>query len=246
MTISEANTLLEMSPQWVCLECGYNMIGEMPDVCPFCGARHDCFLPWEAAEHQFRVTEFPVNDTVTQLLSVPKLSYEHAAYRIETAQGGVWIDAPSAFNRDLASVRAILFTHHHFMGASNQYRKLWQSEVWLHESDASQPLAKLFTVDHRFTESFSAFGIEAHHCGGHTQGFTFYIYRDALFICDYVFLTPAGMIFNPYGPERETRKQASFILEVLAKRPLLTVCGYNYVAPYTDWLPRFESLLTER
>ena len=24
--------------QWVCLKCGYNMIGEMPDICPFCGA----------------------------------------------------------------------------------------------------------------------------------------------------------------------------------------------------------------
>lgn len=32
------------TPQWVCLQCGYNMIGEMPEICPFCGARHDYFL----------------------------------------------------------------------------------------------------------------------------------------------------------------------------------------------------------
>jgi len=32
---------------------------------------------------------------------VPKLGYEHAAYRIETGEGTVWIDSPSAFNRQL-------------------------------------------------------------------------------------------------------------------------------------------------
>jgi len=245
MTISAAKNLFDQPPQWVCLECGYNMIGDMPDVCPFCGARHDRFLSWEVAEKQFRVTEFPVNDEVAQLLSVPKLGYEHAAYRIKTAQGDIWIDAPSAFNRDLAPVRAVLFTHHHFMGASNQYRRLWGAQIWLHDLDARQPLARLFDVDHRFTGDFTAFEIEAHHSGGHTQGFTFYIYRDVLFICDYVFLTPAGMIFNPYGPERETRRQASRIFDVLANRPLLTVCGYNYVARFADWLPDFERLLAK-
>lgn len=245
MTIPAAEPALHLPPQWVCPQCGYNMIGEMPDVCPFCGAKHDRFLRWEAAEKQFRVTGFPVDDKVTQLLSVPKLGYEHAAYRIETAQGPVWIDAPSAFNRDLAPVRAILFTHHHFLGASNQYRRLWQADVWLHDLDAAQPLARWFDVDHRFSEDFTAFGIEAHHCGGHTQGFTFYIFRDVLLICDYVFMNPSGMTFNPYGPERETRQQASRILEVVEKRSLSTVCGYNYIALFSDWLPRFERLLAD-
>ncbi len=246
MSVHEAATVLDLPPQWVCLECGYNMIGEMPEVCPFCGARHERFLTWEAAEKQFRVTAFAVNDEVTQLLSVPALGYEHAAYRIDTASGGVWIDAPSAFNRDLAPVKAIFFTHHHFMGASNQYRRLWQAEVWLHEIDARQPLARSFAVDHRFSQDFAAFDIEAHHCGGHTSGFTFYIHHAVLFICDYVFLTPAGMNFNPYGPERETRKQAAAIFEVLEHRSLLTVCGYDYVIPFADWLARFTSLLAER
>jgi hydroxyacylglutathione hydrolase len=246
MTLTATEILAELAPQWVCLECGYNMIGEMPDVCPFCGARHDRFLPWEAAEKQFRVTGFPVGEGITQLLSVPKLGYEHAAYRIEAEGGSVWIDAPSAFNRDLEPVKAILFTHHHFMGASNQYRRLWQAEVRLHDLDAKQPLAKRFDVDRRFTGDFTAFGIEAHHSGGHTPGFTFYIYRDALFICDYVFLTPDGMVFNPYGPERETRRQASFIFEILKSRPLNTVCGYDYAVPFAEWLPRFERLLGQR
>ena len=132
------------------------------------------------------------------------------------------------------------------MGASNQYRRLWQAEVWLHDLDARQPLVRSFDVDHRFTGDFIHLDIEAHHCGGHTRGFTFYIYRDALFICDYVFLTSAGMSFNPYGPERETRWQASRIFEVIANRSLNTVCGYNYVTSFADWLPLFECLLAER
>ena len=56
--------------QWVCLACGYNMIGEMPDVCPFCGATHDQFMAWDAVENTYRVSCYPVNDAVSQLLSV--------------------------------------------------------------------------------------------------------------------------------------------------------------------------------
>ena len=229
--------------QWVCLQCGYNMIGEMPDVCPFCGAHHDRFMTWDEVEKTYRVTAHAVNDIVSQLLSVPKLGYEHAAYRIETESGAVWIDSPSAFNRNLAPVDAILFTHHHFMGASNQYRRLWDTEVWLHELDAKHRLAVLFDVDRRFVDDFSAYGIEAYHTGGHTPGFTFYIYRDVLFICDYVFLTDAGMCFNPYGPAQETRKQAQRIYEIVNSKSLQTVCGYNYVTNFVDWWAGFEHLI---
>lgn len=66
--------------QWVCLQCGYNMIGEMPDICPFCGARHDRFMAWDQAEKTYRVTSHAVNNVVSQLLSAPKLGLEHAAY----------------------------------------------------------------------------------------------------------------------------------------------------------------------
>ncbi|MCK9634667.1 MAG: MBL fold metallo-hydrolase [Methylobacter tundripaludum] len=232
--------------QWVCLQCGYNMIGEMPDICPFCGARHDRFMAWDQAEKTYRVTSHAVNNVVSQLLSAPKLGLEHAAYRVETGQGAVWIDSPSAFNRDLAPVDAILFTHHHFMGASNQYRRIWNAEVRLHELDAKHRLSALFDIDRRFSDDFVAYGIEAYHTGGHTPGFTFYIYKDTLFICDYVFLTGADMRFNPYGPEQETIKRAQRIHEVVKARPLKTVCGYNYVADFADWLDGFERLIQHR
>jgi len=238
--------ILDNARQWVCLQCGYNMIGEMPDVCPFCGAQHDRFLPWDAVENNYRVTTHAVNDVVSQLLSVPTLGLEHAAYRVETGEGPVWIDSPSAFNRDLAPVKAILFTHHHFLGASNQYRRLWHSEVWLHDLDAQHRLSALFDIDRRFADDFSAFGIEAYHTGGHTPGFTFYIHRDALFICDYVFLVKGVLYFNPYGPEQETIKRAQRIHDIVKSKSLKTVCGYNYVADFADWLPLFEDLLHHR
>lgn len=229
--------------QWVCLQCGYNMIGEIPDICPFCGAHHDRFMAWDQAEKTYRVTTRAVNDVVSQLLSVPKLGLEHAAYRVETGQGAVWIDSPSAFNRDLVPVDAILFTHHHFMGASNQYRRIWNAEVRLHELDAKHRLSASFDIDRRFSDDFVAYGIEAYHTGGHTPGFTFYVYKDVLFICDYVFLTGADMRFNPYGPEQETIKRAQRIYQIVKAIPLKTVCGYNYVADFADWLDGFERLI---
>ncbi len=238
--------LFSDTQQWVCLQCGYNMIGEMPDICPFCGAKHDQFMAWDEAETYFRVKTHPVNDVVGQLLSEPKLGLEHAAYRIETDEGVVWIDSPSAFNRDLATVNVILFTHHHFMGASNQYRRLWNAKISLHELDARNPLAAKFKIDQRFSDDFVAYGISAHHVGGHTPGFTFYIYRDVLFICDYVFLIDDDMCFNPYGPELETKNQARRIYEIVRYKQLNTVCGYNYVASFSDWFPQFEALLQHK
>lgn len=246
MTSSSTYRLPDETPQWVCLQCGYNMIGEMPDICPFCGARHDLFMTWDEVEKTYRVTTHAVNDVVDQLISVPKLGLEHAAYRIETKAGAVWIDSPSAFNRELTPVTAILFTHHHFMGASNQYRHLWNAKVWLHDLDAKHRLAALFDIDLRFADDFVAYGIEAYHIGGHTPGFTLYIYQDVLFICDYVFLTDGGMRFNPYGPEQETLKRARRIYEIVNGKALKTVCGYNYVTTFTDWLAKFESLTLNR
>ncbi len=246
MDMPPAETLFNGLPQWVCRQCGYNMIGEMPDVCPFCGATHDKFMTWDETERQFRVSTYAVSDAVSQLLSVPKLGYEHAAYRIETGESVVWIDSPSAFNRNVAQVNVILFTHHHFMGASNQYRQKWNAEVWLHEKDAKHKLAATFDIDYRFTGDFTCHGIEAYHIGGHTPGFTFYIYQDVLFICDYVFLTPEGMHFNPYGPTQETRKQAWRLYEIINGKPLQTVCAYNYFASFADWLPSFKHLLMKQ
>jgi len=61
-----------------------------------------------------------------------------------------------------------------------------------------------------------------------------------------VFLTDTGMKFNPFGPEQETLKQARRILEIVKDLPLKTVCGYNYVAQFADWLPGFERLALNR
>ncbi|MGZ8187592.1 MAG: MBL fold metallo-hydrolase, partial [Methylosarcina sp.] len=180
---------------------------------------------------------------VMQLTSVPKLGLEHAAYRIETEKSAVWIDCPSAFNRTLEPVRNILFTHPHFMGASNQYRQLWQAEVWLHALDADQPLIRSFPIDHRFTDDFVIDGIESYHIGGHTPGYTIYIYQDMLFICDYAFPPGPNMRLNPFGPKHETLQGALRIRALTEKKPLTTVCGYNYVCDFSDWFDNFDQAI---
>ncbi|MDJ0716438.1 MAG: hypothetical protein QNJ54_19875 [Prochloraceae cyanobacterium] len=229
--------------QWVCTVCGYNTIDDLPDVCPFCGVDRDKFLTWEQAEQTYRVTPHQVNERVTQLISVPRLGLEHAAYRVETDEGSVWIDCPSAFNRNLESVQAIYFTHLHFMGASNQYRELWNAKVYLHAFDAKHPLVKKFPVDRKFTGDFAERGIEAYHIGGHTPGFTIYLFEEVLFVCDYAFPPGSKMRFNPFGPKEETRDRASRILEAIAGRSLKTVCGYNYIADFESWSEDFKHLL---
>ena len=183
--------------QWVCTACGYNMIGKMPALCPFCKANHDEFLNWNKAEQTYQVTKHRVNNYVTQLISEPRLGIEHAAYRIETDDGAFWIDCPSVFNQDLEPVEAIYFTHRDFMGASNQYRQLWNAKVYLHVSDADHPLAEQFPIDNLIYGDFTEHGIEAFYIGGHTPGFTIYIYHQVLFICDYAYPPGASMQFNP-------------------------------------------------
>ncbi len=229
--------------QWVCKTCGYNMVGEMPDVCPFCGVSHEKFITWQEAERFYRVTPKRVSTRITQLISIPRLGYEHAAYRIETDEGNVLIDCPSAYNRDLEPVEAIYFTHNHFMGASNQYRQLWNAKVHLHAKEAEHPLVEKFPVDRKFTDSFKERGLEAFHIGGHTPGFTIYIFKEVLFICDYVFSLGPKMQFNPFGPKAETRDGAVKIIEAIAAKDLKTVCGFNYISDFSPWFDAFKGLL---
>ncbi|WP_036486586.1 MBL fold metallo-hydrolase [Myxosarcina sp. GI1] len=231
--------------QSICKVCGYNMIGDIPDVCPFCGANHNEFISWNEAQQIYRVTPYRVNDYVTQLRLVPRLGLEHAAYCIETDDAAVWIDCPSVFDPDLKPVEAIYFTHKDFIGASNQYREAWDTKVYLHALDAKHPLVRQFPVDRKFKGDFSEHGIEAFHIGGHTPGFTLYIYDKVLFICDYAFPPGSKMRFNPFGPQDETRKRAARILEIIDERSLLTVCGYNYVTEFDSWLENFQHLVEE-
>jgi glyoxylase-like metal-dependent hydrolase (beta-lactamase superfamily II) len=121
-----------------------------------------------------------------------------------------------------------------FLDASNQYWRFWNAKIWLHEQDAKHRLVTLFDIDQRVDGDFSHRGIEAYHIGGHTPGFTVYIYQDVLFICDFLFLTASSMQFNPYGPDSETRKQAQRIYQFVATKSLKTVCGYNYIANFID------------
>jgi len=229
--------------QWVCIPCGYNMIGEMPEVCPFCGARHDRFLSWEAVESAYRVTLERITDRVTQLRSVPRLGIEHAAYRIETGGTAVWIDCPSAFNRELAPVSDIYFTHKDFLGASNQYRALWNARVHLHRAETVHSLVAAFPVDDAFEGGFAENGVEAFHIGGHTPGWTAYLFEEVLFACDYAFPPGERMRLNPFGDKVATRERADRLLRLIDARKPAIVAGYNYVADAADWRRDFEGAL---
>ncbi len=68
--------------QYVCLACGFNMVGFHPDTCPFCWARKERFITAEECSAGLKVVSTPVNEKVTRLNSQPALGFEHAAYRL--------------------------------------------------------------------------------------------------------------------------------------------------------------------
>lgn len=228
--------------QYVCLVCGFNMVGFHPETCPFCGAHKKRFITMQECSTRFRVVSTPVNAKVSRLNSQPALGYEHAAYRIETGQGAVWIDCPSSFDSALIPVETILFTHHHFLGAANLYREFFPARVGIHREDSHHEICRPFSFDDLFDRDFIHHRIEAFHVDGHTPGFTLYIFEETLFICDYVFLEGNGMKLNPFGPADQTMAGYRRIRELLAGRRLATVCGYNYVIAFSEWWRRFESM----
>jgi len=227
--------------QYVCLVCGFNMIGFHPERCPFCGAARKHFITSEECSARYQVVETPVDEKVTRLNSTPPLGLEHAAYHIETSGGACWIDCPSSFDSSLKRADKIFFTHHHFLGASNQYRERFTAEIHIHRNDSVHEICRPFTFDITFEGNFRHEGIKAFHIDGHTPGFTFYIFEDLLFICDYVFLQGESMKYNPFGPVGQTVEGGRRIHEILEGRRLSTVCGYNYVCAYDDWKRRFAA-----
>ncbi len=235
--------------RYVCLVCGFNMIGHHPDTCPFCHAGKENFLTAEQCSERFKVTGTRVNDSVTCLRSVPGLGLEHSAYRVDNRVEGndrsFWIDCPSSFNADLKPVNSILFTHHHFLGAVDQYRELFNARIYIHKKDSLHDIVKPFTFDRLFDSDFTAGGLEAFHINGHTPGFTFYIYEDVLFICDYVFIRDGVMRFNPFGPADKTIKGGHMAQEIIKHRDLNTVCGYNYFMGFKEWNGMFQGLLKD-
>ena len=73
-----------MKEQYVCTVCGFNMIGHYPAHCPFCGTLQNKFMTAEERLRRYNVQSTRVNNKVSQLLSTPRLGYEHAAYRIKS------------------------------------------------------------------------------------------------------------------------------------------------------------------
>ncbi len=232
-----------MSEQYVCTVCGYNMIEHYPLNCPFCGAPQDKFITAEECSEKYRVEGKNFAPGVTQLRSQPRLGYEHAAYRVEAESKTFWIDCPSCFDASLEAVDVITFTHHHFLGASNMYRSHFDAKVQINGRDSSNKLARRFPFDNKFSGNFTEAGLEAFHVDGHTQGFTIYVFKNVLFICDYVFLKPGSMVFNPYGPPGETREGARTIKKIAESRNISIVCGYNYVENYPKWQEKFAILV---
>ena len=231
--------------QYVCLVCGFNMVGHHPDRCPFCNATKDNFITSEECAERFIVTPQPVNEKVTRLSSIPRLGLEHSAYAIDIGGdvGRIWIDCPSSFNNALIPAGRIIFTHHHFLGASNQYRALFGAEVMIHSLDSRHAICSRFTFDSTFVSSFKDFSIEAFHIDGHTPGFTFYIFETTLFICDYVFKAGERLRFNPFGPAGKTRLGGAAIRKILEDREITHVCAFNYTMEYPGWLSLFDTLL---
>ncbi len=76
-----------------------------------------------------------------------------------------------------------------------------------------------------------------------SPGFTIYIWQDVLFVCDYAYPPGSAMKLNPHGKRDATREGASRLAGAIAGRQLNTVCGYNYVAEFSDWQSAFERLL---
>lgn len=229
--------------QWVCTVCGYNAIGKRPNRCAFCAAQSKCLMAASRTQRLFKVKELPFNEQVSQLRCSPVFGLDNAAYRIDTGNGVVLIDCPAIYCRNLPPAEAIFFTHKDFIGAANQYRKAWGCEVYLHRLDAELSTVAQHSVTNSFAGDFEKYGIQALHIGGHSPGFTVYIWKDVLFICDYAYPPGVGMTLNPHGPREATRDGASRLADIMADHELSTVCGYNYLADFGPWQREFMRLV---
>ncbi|MFX1499308.1 MAG: rubredoxin-like domain-containing protein [Promethearchaeota archaeon] len=230
--------------QYVCKVCGYNIIGHFPRNCPFCGASQENFITAEFCSDNYNLVEEKVTNQVFSLVSSPALGLEHKAYCIKTDDQMIWIDCPSTFKTNIERMDKIIFTHNHFLGASNLYRNYYTAFIWIHHSDTYSLLTQSYSFDKKFSENFELKGIKAFHLNGHTPGFTCYIFQNILFVCDYIFFDEKSMKLNPYGPYKKTIEGAFKLREILRHKNLKKVCGYNYVIKYPYWKEKFKELLT--
>jgi len=232
--------------QYVCKVCGFNIIGHHPQNCPFCGASQDNFITAEECFQDYKIVKTKVSENVFRLNSFPSLGLEHSAYCIKANSQVIWIDCPSTFSENIERMDKILFTHHHFLGASNIYRGYFTSFVWIHQNDSENSLANRHSFDKRFFDDFNLSGIEAYHINGHTKGFTIYIFENILFICDYVFVSGDLMRFNPYGNTQNTKLGGLKLSKIIESKDLVKVCGYNYLIDYSDWKKKWDMLINSR
>ena len=235
--------MISLKEQYICQKCGYNMIGYYPQLCPFCGASNENFINTEECSQKFKVVSSKVNDKISRLNSHPALGLEHSAYCIENENKKIWIDCPSTFTKDLDQMDKILFSHHHFLGASNLYRGCYTTFVWIHKNDSEHSIAKFHHFDRKFSQDFKLSGIEAFHIDGHTPGFTFYIFENALFVSDYLIQSGSSFILNPYGPIQKTKEGAKKLKNLIENKDIEIVCGFNYVIEYQIWKKEFFNLL---
>ncbi|MHA2289470.1 MAG: rubredoxin-like domain-containing protein [Promethearchaeota archaeon] len=231
--------------QYVCQNCGYNMIGYLPDNCPFCFASKNQFITAGECTQKYEVKSIKVNSKVSRLNSVPGLGMEHAAYQLKTSSGTVMIDCPSTFREEVEHMGVILFTHHHFLGASALYQQRFKIPIWIHAKDSENVLTRNYKFDKLFQTDFTYSEIEAFHINGHTPGFTFYIFEDILLLCDYLVGSEGNLGLNPYGPRKETLKGAKEMNRIIKDYEIQNVCGVNYVLPFPKWYQTFEQLLTD-
>lgn len=230
--------------QYVCEVCGFNMIGYYPDNCPFCGASKENFITAAECSEKYKLKTKEITHNVYQLTSTPQLGLEHAAYMIQLEKEIIWIDCPSTFQKEVNNMNILLFTHHHFLAAANLYQEYFNSKLWIHEKDAFNSISTHYNFNKTFDFNFNYKEIKAYHIDGHTSGFTFYIFHDALFICDYIFVkSDESLRFNPYGPREKTQKGAQTMVEIIDKYSLSHVCGYNYTMSYDDWIKLFRKLI---
>ena len=106
-------------------------------------------------------------------------------------------------------------------------------------------MARQFPVDDAFTGGFEVNGLEAIHIGGHTPGFTMYVFENVLFACDFAFPPGPEMRLNPYSDMDAIRISARNVQAMIDDRSdtLTTVCGYNYVVDLDAWRGDFDRLL---
>jgi hypothetical protein len=220
------------------------MVNFCPDSCPFCGFPNTNFITAEEGSRNYRILSSKVNDKVSRLNSYPRIGLEHSAYCIEVEGKNIWIDCPSIFSKNLEPMDKIIFTHNHFLGASNLYRSYYTAFIWIHKKDSEHNFASNHPFDKKFEQRFKNMGIEAFPINGHTPGFTFYVFEKTLFICDYVLLRNQKLMLNPYGPFEATVEGAKNLIISIKNKELNEVCGVNYVMDYQAWKPRFLKLIS--